>query len=67
MKEKIEREHILYDLDSGMQGCIQVYFTRTRARAHFSVAAATELCFQSIRYDTYMRIRPELICESRAA
>lgn len=66
MKEKIEREHILYDLDSGMQDCIQVYFTRTRARAHFSVAAA-KLCFQSIRYDAYMRIRPELICESRAA
>lgn len=33
MKEKREREHILYDLDSGMQGCIQVYFTRTRAGA----------------------------------
>lgn len=48
----------MYDLDSGMQGCIQVYFVRARAFLRCREAV------NPIRY--HMRIRPELIFETVA-
>lgn len=53
MQKRREQESILYELDNGMQGCIQVYVVRARISSLPRSRKSNPL--------SYASIRPELI------